>query len=208
MIENQPMSLPHLEPCEHDLPVDEFGSASQVLAAIGQGDQPVAVMLTCWELGFAPDEVSHANPGEIMVVQNPGGLIPASEMKKVGAILGSVLYGLSCETVRHLIVCGHTECTTLRLLLEEETQGTTNPFGTLMQPVKERFQSTYADRPARDWLGIIVQEAILRQLASLRSHSYIQSRLRDGRLLLHGWLRNDETSAITAYDPVAGQFCD
>jgi len=202
------MSLPQLEMCEHDLPADEFGSASQVLADIGQGDQPVVVMLTCWELGFSPDEVSHANPGEIMVVQNPGGLIPASEMKEVGAILGSVLYGLSCETVRHLIVCGHTECKTLRLLLDEETQGTTNLFGTLMQPVKERFQSTYADRPARDWLGIVVQEAVLQQLANLRSHADIRCRLRSRKLLLHGWLRDDETSAITTYDPVLGQFRD
>ena len=81
IIENQPMSLPRLEPCAHDLPADQFGSASQLLADIGRGDQPVAVMLTCWELGCAPDQVSHANPGEIMVVQNPGGLVPAADMK-------------------------------------------------------------------------------------------------------------------------------
>lgn len=55
---------------------------------------------------------------------------------------------------------------------------------------------------------IIVQEAILQQLANLRSHADSQWRLRGGKLLLHGWLRDDETSAITAYDPVVGQFCD
>jgi carbonic anhydrase len=205
---NWPMILPQLEPCEHDLPADEFGSSLQLLADFGQGVQPVAVMLTCWELGFAPDEVATASPGDIMIVQNPGGLVPAAETENGGSSLASVMYGLDHATVRHLIVCGHTNCGTLRLLLKEETRRTENPLGGLMRSVKERFQSTYDDRPARDWLAIIVQETILQQLANLRSHAEIQSRLRSGKLLLHGWVRVDETSVIKTYDPAVGQFCD
>ena len=75
-----------------------------------------------------------------------------------------------------------------------------------MESVKDRFEEAYADRPARDWLGIVVQESVLQQLANLRSHDDIRERLEAGELLLYGWMRNDETSAITAYDPATGQF--
>ncbi len=67
---------------------------------------------------------------------------------------------------------------------------------------------TYADRSAQDWLDIVVQESVLQQLANLRSHLSVESRIRDGTLLMHGWIRDDDTSAITAYDPTAGQFRD
>jgi carbonic anhydrase len=200
------MNLPLLEPCKHVLPADEFDTRSQLLADIGQGDDPIAVMLTCSELGYAPDQVSHANPGEIMIIQNAGGLVPAANTED--AFIKSVIYGLSLSTVRHLIVCGHTECKTLGLLLVKETQGKKNPFDNLMQCVGERLHTTYRDRPAREWLGIVIQETILQQIANLRSHAYIQSRLRQAELLLHGWIRNDQTSTITAYDAVTGQFCD
>ena len=202
------MNLPHLEPCEHELPPSEFGTLSQLMADTGHGDAPIVVMLTCWELGTAPDQVSFANPGEIMVAQSPGGLVPSVETHEPGSYLGTVLYGLNHSTVGHLIVCGHTECKTLGLLLEAESKKKKNPFHHLMENVKERFRVTYADRPARDWLSIVVQESVLQQLANLRSHTSVESRLRDGTLLMHGWIRDDDSSAIAAYNPTAGQFCD
>ena len=77
-------------------------------------------MLTCWELGWVPDQVSRANSGELFIVQNPGGLLPAADM----------------------------------------------------------------------------------------DDDDIQTRLRQGLLFLHGWIRDDETSSIIAYNPVVGPFCD
>ncbi len=200
------MKLPLLKPCPHGLPTDEFGTRSQVLRDLGQSSAPVAVMLTCWELGSAPDQVSHASPGEIIVVQNPGGMVAAADMHDRGATLDSLLCGLDFPTVRHLIVCGHTDCQTLGLLLGAGLED--NPFGKLVQPVRERLQATYREGPAQARLGLMVQETILQQLANLRSHAAIATRLRQKTLHLHGWIRSDRTAAITAYDPLAGQFCD
>lgn len=202
------MNLPLLEPCQHVLPAQEFGKKSQLLEELGQGIEPVAVMMTYWELGFAPDQLSHTNPGEIMVIQNPGGLVPAASMTDEQPFLGSVTDTLNYPTVRHLIVCGHTECKTLGLLVSDNTDEKKNPFRMLLDSVAERFRATYRERPAQDWLGLVVQETILQQLANLRSHSHIQSRLQKGELVLHGWIRDDQTSAITAYDPASGQFND
>jgi carbonic anhydrase len=201
------MTLPQLGPSEHILPSSEFGTTQQLLSEIGRGADPVAVMLTCWELGSAPDKVSSANPGEIVVVQNPGGLVSAQDSEDDGVSLGSVIYGLNQPTVRHLIVCGHTGCKTVGLLLEEDTSEITNPFRTYLKQVHTRLTPTYADRPADEWLGVLVQEVVLQQLANLRSDAYVESRLLRGEVSLHGWIRDDQTSCITSYDPASGQFC-
>jgi hypothetical protein len=49
---------------------------------------------------------------------------------------------------------------------------------------------------------------VLQQLANLRSHAEILSRLCDGSLILHGWLRDDQMSTISAFDPSKGQFAE
>ena len=56
--------------------------------------------------------------------------------------------------------------------------------------------------------GFVGSIIILQQLANLRSQDYIESRLQEGTLHVHAWMRIDQTSAIATYDPVTGQFCE
>lgn len=199
------MNLPHLEQSPHDLPPDEFGTMWKLKADVGRVDNPVVVMLTCWELGGAPDQVSFlARPGEVMFAQNPGGLVP-SQSTLESAALDTVLYALAHTTVRHLIVCGHTGCKTLELLLDDTKERPT-PFRGLMQSVKDRFPTAYAQRPSDEWLGLVVQESALQQLANLRSHEEIRTRLESGDLLLYEWVRDDESAAVHTYNAKTGRF--
>ena len=122
------MKLPLLEPCTHVLPPGDFGTRSQLLAELGQGCEPIAVMLTCWELGWIPDQVSRANPGELFIVQNPGGLLPAADMEDDGAYVASILFGLDMPKVRHLVVCGHTQCKTLGVAYLDRAEFKANPL--------------------------------------------------------------------------------
>jgi carbonic anhydrase len=200
------MTLPKLESHPYDLPAEEFGSMTDLLAELGQSNEPIATVLTCWELGGTPDQVPHANPGEIMVVQNPGGLVAAADADEKVDSPSSILYCLQKPTMQHLIVCGHTQCVTLATMLGDSTKGTLDVFRQTLESVSRRFHEFYAKRPEREWLRIIAQESVLQQLASLRGQAKIRSRLHDGSLCLHGWMRDDETSVVAPFDPASGQF--
>lgn len=201
------MSLPQLKPYSQELPFHEFSTKQELLNCLGRSDQPVAVMLTCWELGGIPDQVSRAAPGEIMVAQNPGGLVRDVNKHGDGVTFDTIIYCLQQPTVRHLIVCGHTQCHTLAALFCDATEARMGAQRSLLNEVSQRLRANYSKRASSDWLRILAQEAVIQQLANLRSHSPIRSRLDGGSLFLHGWMRDDETSAISAFDPVSGQFC-
>ena len=94
------------------------------------------------------------------------------------------------------------------MVLANEAKGKESPVPMGLQGVIERLRAICFDRPEHDWLGIIIQDTILQQLAQFRSDSYVRSRLKQGKLFLHGWIRNVQTSSITAHEPVSGQFCD
>jgi carbonic anhydrase len=202
------MGLPKLEPHRHDLPADVFGSTAVLLDELGRSEEPIAAMVTCWELACTPHQVSHATPGEIMVVQNPAGLVAAAGANGEVAISESIRYCLQQPTVRHLIVCGHTRCKTIAAILSDDAAGRLDTSCQIRACASRQFEELYANRPAGEWLGIIAQELVLLQLANLGGHAEIQSRLSSGTLHLHGWMRDDETSVVAAFDPASGQFTD
>lgn len=200
------MNLPSLETPLRRLVTHEFGDTAQLLADLGHTATPKAVIVTCWELGFLPEQVSHALPGEIMVVQTPGGLIGEGSNPSDQAALASVIYSLSLPTVEHLIVCGHSGCKTLVALLTDDRAADLTRSTELLERVGRRIRLQTAPRSSHEQVRKIAQEVALEQLAALRTHSVIQSRLQDGTLALHAWLRDDISVTISAYDPATGRF--
>jgi carbonic anhydrase len=200
------MTLAQLQHRAYDLPASEFGTQGQLLTRLGNGQQPVAVMLTCWELGGTPDEISHANPGEVMVVQNPAGIVPCAEFNDRAAAVHSILFGVLQPSVGHLIVCGHVRCQTLSMLLNGGIQDAMAPTRELIADVAERWGSSYHDLPTPWRLEVAVQENIIQQLIHLRSYPEIRSRLQQGNLQLHGWIYDERTSIVVPFNPDTGQF--
>jgi carbonic anhydrase len=185
--------------------VQEFGTTSQFLSSLGRKSKPVAVMFTCWELGVIPDEVAHAQPGEIIVVQNPAGVGPPWDEDDCGAA-AALEWALSQPSVRHLIVCGHRNCRVLPLLLSDRQPELLREFRHLVRDIRENlgcWEKLEHNRRLRDRA---VQEVVLQQLAHLKTYPPVKEHLSSGDLLLHGWFYNDQAAVVQAYDPELNDF--
>jgi carbonic anhydrase len=73
---------------------------------------------------------------------------------------------------------------------------------TTRQVVKLKYQG----RSDEQLLNVTVQENVLAQLESLRTHPSVAARLADGSLRMHGWVYKIETGEVFSYDPAEGQF--
>lgn len=201
---------------------DEFGTMDDFIASVGRGDDPVAVMLTCWELGAIPDEVSHVREGEVLVVQNPAGVIapwhiddPGSVAVPVGCAAAhpsggaaSVCYALNYPTVRHLIVCGHRECRMVPMLLSDRRPDLLTPFREIVSEVREELDRrdgrSNPDRQRTD----AIQGVVLQQVRHLKSYPFVRERLNAGTLVLHAWLYDDDSAIVQTFDPRTGRFSE
>jgi carbonic anhydrase len=200
--DNIQMQLPILEQCDRQFQAKEFGTISQLVRDLGKGSDPVAIMLTCSELGFEPDQLSHANSGELIVIQTAGGLIHPDDASD------SVDSTLEYLGVQHLIVCGHSECKVFDLLLKPQPQRPKLIIQEMLSNVDGRFRRVYADRPRSEHRLLLIQESVLQQLAQIRQRAAVQLRLQSESLRLHAWVRDDETSTIAVFDVESGQFTD
>ncbi len=91
--------------------------AEQYQRAMAEAQQPSALIVTCADSRVHPDTLTQALPGEIFVTRNIGNMVPAhGEM--MGAVSAVLEYAVTALRVRHVVVCGHTDCGAMKALLD------------------------------------------------------------------------------------------
>ena len=82
--------------------------------------RPQALVITCADSRVHPDVLTQSAPGEIFVTRNIGNMVPAyGEM--MGGVSAVLEYAVSALKVKHLVVCGHTDCGAMKALLDPES---------------------------------------------------------------------------------------
>lgn len=81
--------------------------------------QPKAVFFTCMDSRMIPTRFTETNVGDMFVVRNPGNIIPHSQhfLDELTTNEPAALeLGCIVNDIRHVIVCGHSDCKAMNLL--------------------------------------------------------------------------------------------
>lgn len=177
-------SAPRSSPQQPAAPI--WGTTSDLIHDFGRGQGPVAVLLTCSELGGLPDTLAHARQGDLIIVQTAAAAVPPPG-DNTGTAAASVCYGLSRPSVRHLIICGHDDC---RLIssMHRLHAARTNPLDS--RACNPTAQPRLPASPAA------AADFIRRQLRNLQGYEEIQAKLAEGQLQLHAWILNRSTARV------------
>src|SRR5258706_14916683 len=85
--------------------------------AASEPQRPSALIVTCADSRIDPELITQTGPGELFVTRNIGNLIPAyGEM--LGGVSAVVEYAVSALGVKHIAVCGHSDCGAMKGLLD------------------------------------------------------------------------------------------
>lgn len=185
---------------------DDFGTISQFISSVGRGHEPVAVLLTCCELGETPEFVAHAEPGEVLVIQNTAGIVPPFGSDVPDSTPKAIRFAISFPTVRHLIVCGHCGCRMVPVLLSNRRPDLLPKIRRILREVRETADALGECVSEEERRLLLLQEVILQQLRHLKSYPDIQKRMNDENLKFQGWLYHEETAIVHGYDPVTDRF--
>ncbi|XP_063234156.1 beta carbonic anhydrase 1 isoform X3 [Bacillus rossius redtenbacheri] len=81
--------------------------------------EPKAVFFTCMDSRMIPTRFTETNVGDMFVVRNAGNLIPHSQhfLDEITTTEPAALeLGCIVNDIRHIIVCGHSDCKAMNLL--------------------------------------------------------------------------------------------
>ena len=88
--------------------------------AASEPQRPAALIVTCADSRIYPELITQSGPGEVFVTRNIGNLVPAyGEM--LGGVSAVVEYAVSALKVKHIAVCGHSDCGAMKALLHPES---------------------------------------------------------------------------------------
>lgn len=153
--------------------------------------RPHTLFIACADSRVDVESITSAGPGEVFVTRNIGNMVPAyGEM--LGGVSAVIEYAVTALKVRHVVVCGHSDCGAMKALL--------NPASTAGMPTvtswltNGRAALTVAESMAKnddspsERLRRLTEENVLMQLMHLKTHPSIAGALARGELTVSGWV--------------------
>lgn len=177
---------------------------------LAQGQSPSALFVTCADSRVVPSLITQTRPGELFICRNAGNMIPAyGEVH--GGVSATIEYAVGVLNIRHIVVCGHSDCGAVKALLSpEKLEGLPTVKSWLAhgeaarRVVMDNFNGHNLTEDAL--LRLLTEENVVAQVDHLRTHPVVASQLARGALQIHGWVYDIRTGSVDVWDRTNGRF--
>jgi carbonic anhydrase len=185
----------------------------ETFARLALGQSPDALLIACSDSRVAPNLFASTEPGDLFVIRNVGNVIAPcgtdghslSDESEAAAIE----FATFALQVSDIIVCGHSECGAMRVLLDGENRPETPHLHAWLRNAEGALREVRGGARMKPDLSIanhLSQFNVLHQVDHLRSYPAVEERLKAGRLRVHAWWFDIAQAEILAYDDQARQF--
>lgn len=191
---------------------DTFQPKRQFFEELARKQQPKIMMVACSDSRVDPAILTNAEPGDVFMVRNVANLVPPCALDDAKHGTSAALeFAISSLEVEHIIVFGHVGCGGIKALLTADPAiAHDHPFIhnwlKIGDEARRRTLIIARHQPMDVQLRILEQEMIKTSLANLLSFPWIESRLAEGKLKLHGWHLDLVAGQIYVYLPYEDAF--
>ncbi len=193
----------------HQFQKNLFSEDQKLFETLVEGQNPLALFITCSDSRIDPNRLTQTKPGELFIQRTAGNIVPPYGSVFAGEA-ATIEYAVSALKVRDIIICGHSHCGAMSGLLNPESvqkmpavKAYLDHAEATRRIVEENY--THLTDPEKR-LTLTVEENVLVQLESLRTHPSVAAAVGRGDLKLHGWVYKFETGDVFAFDPDENQF--
>ena len=187
---------------------DVFPARKHLFKSLADSQSPEALFITCADSRIVPDLIMQTQPGDLFICRNAGNIVPPYGDVQ-GGVSATIEYAVCVLNVKHVIVCGHSDCGAMKALVQ--------PHKLDGLPTVKRWLShgelahrvvteNSADLTDDAFLQALTEENVIAQLDHLRTFPFIAARLASGRVQLHGWVYNIAKGDVSCWDPNRGKF--
>ncbi len=173
---------------------------------------PDTLFIACSDSRVVPNVFASTDPGDLFVVRNVGNLIPpchhagACVDKSEGA---AIEFALNALQVSDIVVCGHSDCGAMRAVLSGRESIQSDNLREWLQYAEPAHQQLIQDPEfAKNFsqTNRLSQCNVLLQIQHLKTYPIIQSRLKEGKLKIHGWWFELGHADVFAYEESVHAF--
>jgi len=195
---------------------DVFPQRKDQFHLLADSQQPDVLFITCADSRVVPDLILQTEPGDMFLCRTAGNIIPP-QGAMAGGVSATIEYAVEVLRVRHIIVCGHSDCGAIKAVLPPDPSDPAMRRDLSRLPLTAKWLG-YVE-PAWKFLppGIsagdprtlhvaLIRANVIAQLENLRTHPEVARALAHQSLQIHGWYYDILTGAIDAYDQQQRRF--
>lgn len=158
-------------------------------AQLALGQKPDALFIACSDSRVAVNVFASTDPGDLFVIRNVGNLVnPFHDSSSDESEVAAIEFALEKLGVKHLVVCGHSDCGAMRALCAGRDQIT---FPYLRSWLRHGEEALWRVREKEKGLSGL-EEAnevsrtnVLLQIEHLQSYPRVARLVQERRLMLH-----------------------
>ena len=179
-----------------------FPLKKELFERLAKGQQPTTLFITCADSRVVPDLFTQSEPGEIFVIRNAGNIVPAYR-RPPGGVTATIEFAVAVLGVKHIVICGHTDCGAMKGLLHPESLSEVPAVADWLdqaEATRRVVLDNYKGEEEPALLEAMIRENVLVQLKNLETHPSVISRTARGDLQLYGWIYNIGTGDVESFD--------
>ncbi len=175
---------------------------------LAEGQTPKWLFITCADSRVLPDMILGTEPGDLFISRSIGNVVPVTS-HDVDGVTATIEYAVEVLKVRHIIVCGHSDCGALKAALDRKSLENLPKARRWLEHVEAAFAYRQPLNPADGEsaeLGALIRGNVVAQLQNLKAQMPVRSAMNEGRLTVHGWYYDILTGRIEEYDEGQKKF--
>lgn len=178
-----------------------FPEKKALFSELAVGQDPRILFITCADSRIDPNLITQTVPGELFICRNAGNIVPPHE-RNAGGTTASIEFAVTALGVKHIVVCGHTDCGAIKGAMNPESLKSLPHVSDWLAHTEAAVAAVHARheglRP--EHLAELTQENVVLQLRHLMTHPAVAAAVATGKAQLHGWVYDIGKGDIQCYD--------
>lgn len=201
--------------CDTDFLVSGFGrfkskyfnGTNKLYDRLKTAQKPNVLVISCSDSRVDPAILFDSVPGDLFVVRNVANLVPPHlDDGGTHGVSAALEFAVCILEVKHIVVLGHANCGGIRALLGGANGRFISQWMMIAEEAARDIPFDQSREPSVLKARICEQSSILLSLRNLETFPFIQERIKDARLTVHGWYFDFGKGELLGYDPLAGEF--
>jgi carbonic anhydrase len=169
---------------------------------------PDVLFITCADSRIDPSLILQTEPGDLFICRNVGNVVPPFG-EAAGGVSATVEYAIEVLKVRHVIICGHSDCGAVKAVLDRKDLSKLPITAQWLNYVEAAWKYREPGDPMGDEKArhtTLIHANVIAQINHLKTHPEVAAGLAKKTLQVHGWYYDILTGVIQSYDQQARRF--
>lgn len=167
-------------------------------AELTKGQKPPVLWIGCSDSRLQTGHLTNTMAGTLFMHRNIGNMVPANDWN-----LATVLeYGIKHLKVKHIVICGHSDCGAIKALDKDLTgdmyiPSWLNHAVEAKNRVDAKIKKPSNPKEVKNRSRLIEQENVRLQIEHLKTYPVVTGALQAGQIQIHGLYYDLETGALS-----------